>query len=76
MKCMHVYAFKKNLFCLVHYSTKWPRTHAWHCVARIECLKALANVMGFMLVSVSLSIVLKKKELVQNNVFAIFRFAT
>ena len=35
------------------YSTKWPRTHAWHCVARLESLKALAWVMGFVGASLS-----------------------
>ena len=67
------------------YSTKWPRTYAWCCVARIECLKALTSVMGFMLVPVSMSIVPRllcyrlteeEEKLVQNGIFAVFRLAT
>ena len=68
----------------IHYcSTKWPKIRIWCGVARIECLKALARIVGFIVVPVALFIASvtelgllkktkKKKELVQNSVFLLF----
>ena len=36
---------------------KWPRTRAWHCVAKVKSIGALADIVGFIVVLVSLSIV-------------------
>ena len=44
------------LIKIQYYNTKWPRTCAWRCVVRIECLKALAGIMGYIVVPVAVSI--------------------